>query len=87
MRRRRATPSFNLPDSLVAGVLSVALVAFSVWALAPSIGSSDGFVEPTPGPSPARGYVEGVLGRATNASPFGARSAADRALRMKAVQA
>jgi peptide/nickel transport system substrate-binding protein len=80
VRRRRVAPSFNLPDSLVAGVLSVALVAFSVWALAPSIGSSEGFVEPTPAASPARGYVEGVLGRATNASPFGARSAADRAL-------
>jgi peptide/nickel transport system substrate-binding protein len=80
VRRRRVAPSFNLPDRLVAGLLSLALVGFSVWALAPSVGSSGGSVEPTPGASPARGYVEGVLGRATNASPFGARSAADRGL-------
>jgi peptide/nickel transport system substrate-binding protein len=80
VRRRRSRPSFNLPDRAVAGVLSLALVAFSVWALAPSVGSSEGAVEPTPGASPPRGYVEGVLGRATNASPFGARSTADRAL-------
>ena len=80
MLRRRGAPAINLPDRVVAGVLSVALVVFSVAALAPSIGSSEGSVEPTPGPPPPRGYVEGVLGRATNASPFGARSAADRAL-------
>jgi peptide/nickel transport system substrate-binding protein len=78
--RRRVAPSINLPDRVVAGVLSLALVALSVAALAPSIGGSDGSVEPTPGPPPPRGYVEGVLGRATNASPFGARTAADRAL-------
>jgi peptide/nickel transport system substrate-binding protein len=81
VRRRRARASFNLPDRAVAGVLSVALVAFSVWALAPSLGASEGSVEPTPEPSAAtRGYVEGVLGHATNASPFGARSIADREL-------
>jgi peptide/nickel transport system substrate-binding protein len=78
--RRRFAPSINLPDRLVAGILSFALVSLSVAALAPSIGSSGNSVEPTPGPPPPRGYVEGVLGRATNASPFGARSAADRAL-------
>ncbi len=80
MHRRRVAPSINLPDRAVAAVLSIALVALSFAALAPSIGSSEGSVEPTPGPPPPRGYVEGVLGRATNASPFGARSAADRAL-------
>ena len=80
MHRRRVAPSINLPDRAVAAVLSIALVALSVAALAPSIGSSEGSVEPTPGPPPPRGYIEGVLGRATNASPFGARSAADRSL-------
>ena len=80
MHRRRVAPSINLPDRLVAGVLSIALVALSIAALAPSIGGSEGSDEPTPGPPPPRGYVEGVLGRATNASPFGARTAADRAL-------
>lgn len=80
MHRPRLAPSINLPDRAVAAVLSIALVALSVAALAPSIGSSEGSVEPTPGPPPPRGYVEGVLGRATNASPFGGRSAADRAL-------
>jgi peptide/nickel transport system substrate-binding protein len=80
MYRRRVAPSINLPDRVVAAVLSVALVGLSVAALAPSLGSSEGSVEPTPGPPPPRGYVEGVLGRATNASPFGARSPADRAL-------
>ncbi len=80
MHRRRVAPSINLPDRAVAAVLSIALVGLSIAALAPSIGSSEGSVEPTPGPPPQRGYVEGVLGRATNASPFGARSAADRSL-------
>ena len=80
MLRRRSAPTITFPDRLVAGVLSLALVALSIVALLPSIGSSDGSGEPTAGPPPPRGYVEGVLGRATNASPFGARSAADRAL-------
>lgn len=80
MYRRRVAPSINLPDRLIAGILSLALVALSVVALAPSIGGSEGSEEPTPGPPPPRGYVEGVLGRAMNASPFGARTAADRAL-------
>ncbi len=80
MPKRRVAPSINLPDRLVAAVLSVALVGLSIAALAPSIGSSENSVEPTPGAPPPRDYVEGVLGRATNASPFGARSAADRAL-------
>ena len=80
MLRRRLAPSFYIPDRVVAGILSIALVGLSVAALAPSLGSSENAVEPTPGPSAPRPYVEGVLGRATNASPFGARSAADRAL-------
>lgn len=67
-------------DRALVGILSVALVVLSIAALAPSLRSSDEAAEPTPGTPGARHYVEGVLGRATNASPFGARSAADRAL-------
>ena len=77
---RRRLPAINLPDRLVAAVLSLALIGLSVAALGPSLSSSLGSVEPTPGVPPGRGYVEGVLGIATNASPFGARTAADRAL-------
>lgn len=71
----------NLRDRALVGVLSVALIALSVAALAPTLESS--YAEPEPSvpvaPVGAR-YVEGVLGRATSASPFGARSPADRAL-------
>ena len=49
MYRRRAAPSINLPDRIVAGVLSLALVALSVVALAPSIGGSDGSDDPSGG--------------------------------------
>jgi peptide/nickel transport system substrate-binding protein len=51
-----------------------------VTALAPTLHSSGEAVEPTAPATTGQPYVEGVLGRATNASPFGARSAADRAL-------
>ena len=81
VHRRRVAPSINLPDRAVAAVLSIALVVLSLRrAGVASIGSSDEQEEPTPGTPSPRGYVEGVLGRASNASPFGARSAADRAL-------
>lgn len=70
----------KLRDRALIGVLSVALLALSVIALAPSLRSADGSVVPTPNVPTGRAFVEGVLGRATNASPFGARSAADRAL-------
>ncbi len=70
----------KLRDRALVGILSVALVVLSIAALAPSLDSSDGSVEPTPGVVDTRHYVEGVLGRASNASPFGARSAADRGL-------
>jgi peptide/nickel transport system substrate-binding protein len=70
----------KLRDRALIGVLSLALIALSVAALAPSLQSEDNEVQPTPPVSSARAYVEGVLGRATNASPFGARSVADRAL-------
>jgi peptide/nickel transport system substrate-binding protein len=70
----------KLRDHALVGSLSVALIALSVAALAPSLHSAD---ESGPQPSPSAAghhYVEGVLGHATNASPFGARTAADRAL-------
>jgi peptide/nickel transport system substrate-binding protein len=71
----------NLRDRALVGMLSVALIALSIAALAPTLQSSSGEVEPSFPAIPTAGrYVEGVLGRATNASPFGARSAADRAL-------
>src|SRR5437868_5056590 len=71
----------SLRDRGLIAVLSVALVLLSGVSLASSY-------EPPPGPGPgassdvghSRPYVEGVLGHATNASPFGARSAADRDL-------
>jgi peptide/nickel transport system substrate-binding protein len=70
----------KLRDRALIGALTVALVGLSIGVLAPSLRSSDGRAEPTPQLPTGRGYVEGVLGRATNASPFGARTAADRAL-------
>jgi peptide/nickel transport system substrate-binding protein len=70
----------RLRDRALVGILSVALVVLSIAALGPSLQTSDSRAEPTPGVVNTRHYVEGVVGRATNASPFGARSAADRAL-------
>ncbi len=70
----------RLRDRALIGALSIALIGLSIAALGPTLQSSGNEVEPTLPVPPARGYVEGVLGRATNASPFGARSAADRAL-------
>ena len=70
----------KLRDRALIGGLTVALIAFSVAALAPTLETSGGAAEPTQPGSTDRAYTEGVLGRATNASPFGARSAADRAL-------
>lgn len=70
----------KIRNRALVGILSVALIALSIAALAPSLHSSDSSAEPTPTAGDSRHYVEGVLGRATNASPFGARSSADRAL-------
>ena len=71
----------NLRDRALVGILSVALIGLSVAALAPTLQSSNGAVEPSQPVAPVGArYVEGVLGRATNASPFGARSGPDRAL-------
>ncbi len=70
----------KLRDRALIGVLSVALISLSIVVLAPSLHSSDGGPDQTPQLPTTRAFVEGVLGRATNASPFGARSPADRAL-------
>jgi peptide/nickel transport system substrate-binding protein len=70
----------KLRDRALVGILSVALVVLSIAALGPSLQSSGFGTEPTPGTVNTRHYVEGVVGRAGNASPFGARSAADRGL-------
>jgi ABC-type transport system substrate-binding protein len=70
----------KLRDRALIGALTVALIALSVAALAPTLKTSGGEAEPTQPGTAGRAYVEGVLGHATNASPFGARTAADRAL-------
>jgi peptide/nickel transport system substrate-binding protein len=70
----------RLRDRALIGALSITLIGLSIAALGPSVQTSGSEVEPTLPAPPVRAYVEGVLGRATNASPFGARSAADRAL-------
>ena len=70
----------TIRDRALVGVLSVALVILSAIVLAPSLGSSGGAATPPPTVDAGPIYVEGVLGSATNASPFGARSAADRQL-------
>jgi peptide/nickel transport system substrate-binding protein len=70
----------KLRDRALVGMLSTALILLSIAALAPSLQSSAGSGEPSPGVVDTRHYVEGVLGRASNANPFGVRSAADRAL-------
>src|SRR5215470_1193967 len=70
-------------DRALIAALSVALVALSGVTLASSYQPAPGD-QGGPGASGGalhtRAYVEGVLGRATNASPFGARSSADRDL-------
>jgi len=70
----------KLRDRALIGALTVALIVFSVAALAPTLKITGGEAAPTEPGGAGRAYVEGVLGRATNASPFGARSSADRAL-------
>src|SRR5215212_4168727 len=67
-------------DRLLIAVLAILFVGLSGLALAPSFQPTS--EQPTPGASlkPAARYVEGVVGHATNASPFGARSATDRAI-------
>jgi peptide/nickel transport system substrate-binding protein len=70
----------TLRDRWLVSALAVLFVAVSTLALAPSFGPGDVLSSPAPTFITARRYTEGVLGHATNASPFGARSAADREL-------
>jgi peptide/nickel transport system substrate-binding protein len=70
-------------DRGLIAVLAVALVLLSGVTLAlsyqapPAVAGGPGA---SSGTGQSRPYVEGILGHATNASPFGARSAADRDL-------
>src|SRR6186997_2510257 len=63
--------------ALITG-LSVTLIVLTGTLIAPSFVPASEVAAPSV-PTP-QAYVEGVLGHATNASPFGARSAADRDL-------
>ncbi|NJD30036.1 MAG: hypothetical protein FIA92_17325 [Chloroflexi bacterium] len=67
-------------DRILVAVLAVALVALSSVAIGQAIEPQGQALEPTADVPVARGYVEGVLGRATRANPFGAWTPADRAL-------
>jgi len=68
----------TLRDRGLIAALSVALVALTIASLAPSLeGTHEVGAQPSRLPL-GRPYIEGVLGHATNASPFGARSPADR---------
>ena len=70
----------SLRDRGLIAALSIALIALSGVTLASSFEpklENDG--QPSEAPH-SRPYVEGVLGHATNASPFGARSPADKDL-------
>jgi len=80
--RGEANPPNRLTslDRATIGALSITLVLLAGSIIAPALGPAVG--EP-PGPSGGttdRSYVEGILGGATYASPFGARTAADRIL-------
>jgi len=71
----------TLRDRGIIAILSVALVALSGVTLASSFEPDDSGPGGQPSGLPGiRPYVEGVLGHATDASPFGARSPADRDL-------
>jgi peptide/nickel transport system substrate-binding protein len=69
----------TLRDRGLIAALSVALIALSGVALASSIEPTDTGNQPSEQPR-SRPYVEGIVGHATNASPFGARSPADKDL-------
>jgi peptide/nickel transport system substrate-binding protein len=70
----------TLRDRLLIAAFAVLFVGASTAALASSIVPGAAAGSPAPTLLAGRRYVEGVLGHATNASPFGARSAADRDL-------
>ncbi len=67
-------------DRLLVAILALALVALSGVAIGQAIEPQRDGLEPTPNAPATRGLVEGVLGRATGANPFGAWTAADRSL-------
>jgi ABC-type transport system substrate-binding protein len=70
-----------LRDRALVAALAVLFVASSALALGPTITTAPvGVATPAPTAAGGRRYVEGVLGQATGANPFGARSAADRML-------
>jgi peptide/nickel transport system substrate-binding protein len=68
-------------DRAVAGGLLLTLAILAAATVWPSVAPA-GTVSPAPSPSPEEvvAYREGMLGRPTSVSPFGARTAADRAL-------
>jgi peptide/nickel transport system substrate-binding protein len=70
----------TLRDRSLIAALAVAFVVFSALAVWPSLTPAG--AAPSPGPSVPgeRRYIEGVLGRAMEVSPFGARTAIDREL-------
>jgi peptide/nickel transport system substrate-binding protein len=70
----------TLRDRGLIAALSVALVLFSAASLASSFEPGGDTGPQASDVLGGRPYVEGVLGHATNASPFGARSPADRDL-------
>jgi peptide/nickel transport system substrate-binding protein len=70
----------NLRDRIVVGVLALVLVVLTGAVIAPSLGPSSPEASPAPTLPAAEPYVEGVIGSATTASPFGARTATERAI-------
>ncbi|HJW22127.1 MAG TPA: peptide ABC transporter substrate-binding protein [Candidatus Limnocylindrales bacterium] len=68
----------TLRDRTLIAALAVAFVVMSGLAIAPSFVPAGATFSPRPSLAAERRYVEGVLGHATNISPFGARSSVDR---------
>ena len=88
-RRRfgfRSRGSSNPPNRLTSldratiGALSIALVLLAGSIIVPALGPAAGEPANPSSGTTERPYVEGILGGATYASPFGARTAADRIL-------
>jgi peptide/nickel transport system substrate-binding protein len=70
----------NLRDRAVLGFLALVLVALTGAVVAPSFAPSAPDETPRPSPESNSPYVEGVLGSATSASPFSARTPVERAM-------
>src|SRR5215212_2832584 len=68
----------TIRERALIAALSIAFVALAGSMIAPAFVPAVATVAPSL--APTRSYVEGVLGHASNASPFGARSATDREL-------